>query len=80
MRTAPFVLGRPVVHADETPINMLDPGGGETKKAYMWAYARGAFEAAPRVAYDFCAGRGGEYQHASLKDGSGKLMGDDYGG
>ena len=32
-----FVLGSPVVHADETPIGMLDPGGGKTKKAYMWA-------------------------------------------
>lgn len=58
MRTATFVLGRPGVHADETPIDMLDAGGRETKKAYMRACARGAFEAAPRVAYDFCAGRG----------------------
>ena len=32
-----FVLGSRVVHADETPIGMLDPGGGKTKKAYMWA-------------------------------------------
>ena len=40
-----FVLGSRVVHADETPLGLLDPGGGKTKKAYMWAYARGAFEA-----------------------------------
>jgi transposase len=26
-----------VVHADETPIRLLDPGAGKTKKAYMWA-------------------------------------------
>ena len=32
-----FVLASRVVHADETPIGMLDPGGGKTKKAYMWA-------------------------------------------
>ena len=44
-----FVLGSRVVHADETPIGLLDPGGGKTKKAYMWAYARGAFEAEPGV-------------------------------
>ena len=34
-----FVLGSRVVHADETPIGLLDPGAGKTKKAYMWAYA-----------------------------------------
>ena len=32
-----FVLGSRVVHADETPSSLLDPGGGKTKKAYMWA-------------------------------------------
>ena len=44
-----FVLGSRVVHADETPIGLLDPGAGKTKKAYMWAYARGAFEDKPAV-------------------------------
>jgi len=75
-----FVLGSPVVHADETPIGMLDPGGGKTKKAYMWAYARGAYEAEPGVVYDFCAGRGGKYPHAFLKDWSGTLVVDAYSG
>ena len=75
-----FVLGSPVVHADETPIGLLDPGGGKTKKAYMWAYARGAFEAEPGVVYDFCAGRGGKYPHAFLKGWSGTLVVDAYGG
>jgi len=75
-----FVLGSGVVHADETPIGLLDPGGGKTKKAYMWAYARGAFEAEPGVVYDFCAGRGGKYPHAFLKDWSGTLVVDAYSG
>jgi hypothetical protein len=75
-----FVLGSRVVHADETPIGMLDPGGGKTKKAYMWAYARGAFEAERGVVYDFCAGRGGKYPHAFLKDWSGTLVVDAYSG
>lgn len=39
-----FVLASRIVHADETPIALLDPGAGKTKKAYMWAYARGAYE------------------------------------
>ena len=75
-----FVLGSRVVHADETPIGLLDPGGGKTKKAYMWAYARGAFEAEPGVVYDFCAGRGGKYPHAFLKDWEGTLVVDAYAG
>jgi transposase len=45
-----FVLGAQVLHADETPVRMLDPRGhaeapsgpsGKTTKAYVWAYARG---------------------------------------
>ena len=75
-----FVLGSRVVHADETPIGLLDPGGGKTKKAYMWAYARGVFEAEPGVVYDFCAGRGGKYPHAFLEDWSGTLVVDAYSG
>ena len=75
-----FVLGSRVVHADETPIGLLDPGAGKTRKAYMWAYARGAFEAQPGVVYDFCAGRGGKYPHAFLKGWTGTLVVDAYSG
>ena len=75
-----FVLGSRVLHADETPIGLLDPGAGKTKKAYMWAYARGAFEDEPGVVYDFCAGRGGKYPHEFLKGWSGTLVVDAYGG
>jgi transposase len=56
-----FVLGCGVLHADETPVAVLDPGAGKTKKAYVWAYARGAFDATPGVVYEFCAGRGAQY-------------------
>ena len=31
-----FVLSAAVLHADETPVRMLDPGAGKTKKAYVW--------------------------------------------
>ena len=53
-----FVLGSRVLHADETPVALLDPGAGKTKKAYIWAYARGAFDPEPGVVYDFCPGAG----------------------
>ncbi len=61
-----FVLGSQVLHADETPLAMLDPGAGKTKKAYVWAYARGAFDPTPGVVYDFCLGRGARYPVAFL--------------
>jgi hypothetical protein len=75
-----FVLRSRIVHADETPISLLDPGAGKTKKAYMWAYARGAFEAESGVVFDFCPGRGGKYPTEFLKDWRGTLVVDAYGG
>ena len=56
-----FVLSVRVLHADETPVAMLDPGAGKTKRAYVWAYGRGAFDETPGVIYEFCAGRGAQY-------------------
>jgi transposase len=75
-----FVLGSRILHADETPIALLDPGAGKTKKAYMWAYARGAFDPDPGVVFDFCLGRGGKYPTEFLKGWSGTLVVDAYGG
>ena len=73
-----FVLSSQVLHADETPVNMLDPGAGKTKRAYIWAYARGGFDSMPGVAYDFCVGRGAQYPIAFLGDWSGTLVRDAY--
>jgi transposase len=61
-----FVLSCPVLHADETPVSMLDPGAGKTKRAYIWAYARGEFDAQQGVIYEFCLGRGSQYPVAFL--------------
>ncbi len=30
------MLGHRVLHADETPVAMLDPGAGKTHRAYLW--------------------------------------------
>jgi len=75
-----FVLASRIVHADETPISLLDPGAGKTKKAYMWAYARGAFDPEPGVVFDFCAGRGAKYPCEFLQGWSGTLVVDAYSG
>lgn len=75
-----FVLKAKVLHADETPVAMLDPGAGKTKKAYVWAYARGAFDPVPAVVYDFAPGRAARYPIELLGRWSGTLTCDDYAG
>ena len=75
-----FVLGAQVLHADETPVKMLDPGAGRTTQAYVWAYARGEHDPIRGVIYDFCAGRGARYPMAFLKGWAGTITCDDYKG
>ncbi len=75
-----FVLSAKVLHADETPVRMLQPGVGKTVKAYVWAYARGEHDATPGVIYDFCAGRGSKYPADFLSAWRGTLTCDDYAG
>ncbi len=75
-----FVLKAKVLHADETPVAMLDPGAGKTKKAYVWAYARGAFDPIPAVVYDFAPARAARHPIEFLGRWSGTLTCDDYAG
>ena len=74
------VLGCPVLHADETPVQMLKPGTKKTHRAYLWAYALGAFEDMKAVIYDFCESRAGEHARAFLEDWKGALVCDDFAG
>jgi hypothetical protein len=55
-----------VLHADETPVPLLDPGARKTKKAYVWAWARSHHDPHPGVVYEFCLGRGSQYPMAFL--------------
>ena len=61
-----FILGCRVLHADETPVPLLDPGAGKTKRAYVWAWARSHHDSHPGVIYEFCLGRGSQYPVAFL--------------
>ena len=61
-----FILSCRVLHADETPVPLLDPGAGKTKKAYVWAWARSHHDPTPGVIYEFCLGRGAQYPLAFL--------------
>jgi transposase len=79
------LLGCAVVHADETPVAMLAPGSGKTHRAYLWAYAAGAFEELRAVVYDFTASRSGEHARDFLGTGTdkawrGSLVCDDFSG
>ncbi len=69
-----------VLHADETPVQMLKPGNGKTHRAYIWAYAPGAFEDMKAVVYDFCESRAGDHARAFLGDWRGSLTCDDFSG
>ncbi len=76
------VLSYSVVHADETPVAMLAPGQKKTHRAYLWAYAAGAFEDLKAVVYDFCPSRASEHPLRFLGTGNtgwrGQLVCDDY--
>ncbi len=74
------ILTHRVVHADETPVQMLQPGKGKTHQAYLWAYATGAFEDTKAVVYDFCASRAGENAKAFLGEWRGNLVCDGFSG
>lgn len=70
-----------VLHADETPVQQLDPGQGKTQRAYLWAYRSNDLEGAPPiVVFDYQTSRSGAHARHFLQDWRGHLMVDDYGG
>ncbi len=74
------ILAQSVLQADETLVQMLQPGSGKTHRAYLWAYTPGVYESLKAVVYDFTEGRAGAYARAFLGDWQGQLVCDDYGG
>ncbi|MGS1117730.1 IS66 family transposase [Castellaniella sp. UC4442_H9] len=72
------ILSHRVLHADETPVRLLKPGSRATHKAYLWAYASGAFEDLRAVVYDFTEGRAGAHAREFFGDWTGSLVCDDY--
>lgn len=80
-RLAELLKQGQVLHADETPVPLLDPGNGKTKRAYLWAYRSNLLEGKPPIiVFDFQIGRGGSHARAFLNEWQGQLMVDDYGG
>lgn len=74
------VLAQRVVHADETPVQMLAPGQKKTHRAYVWAYCTTPFTAVKAVVYDFSPSRAGEHARNFLGSWNGKLVCDDFAG
>lgn len=74
------MLREEVLHADETPLPMLNPGNKKTHRGYLWAYASTRFSALRVVVYDFAESRAGEHARNFLGDWNGSLICDDYGG
>jgi transposase len=77
------VLEHSVIHADETPVQMLKPASqrdGKTHRAYLWAYSPGRHEQMKAVVYDFCESRAGKHAAIFLERWSGTLLVDDYAG
>ncbi|UOB26516.1 IS66 family transposase [Pseudomonas orientalis] len=74
------VLAQRVVHADETPVQMLAPGEKKTHRAYVWAYCTTPFSALKAVVYDFSPSRAGEHARNFLGTWNGKLVCDGFAG
>jgi transposase len=71
------LLTHEILHADETPVEQLDPGAGKTKRAYLFAYRSAT---APLVVFDYCSSRSGQNAQRFLDDWRGHLMVDDFAG
>ncbi len=74
------VLAQRVVHADETPVQMLAPEERKTHRAYVWAYSSTPFSALKAVVYNFSPSRAGEHARNFLGTWNGKLVCDDFAG
>jgi transposase len=75
-----FILSHSVIHADETPVALLAPGRGKTKRAYVWVYRTTNFVAQRAVLFDFTPSRAGEHPRRVLQGFGGTLVTDDYSG
>ena len=79
-----YALAGAKVHADDTPVAVLDPGRGRTKTGRLWVYVRddraAASKDAPAVWFQYSSDRKGEHPQKHLANFSGILQADAYGG
>jgi transposase len=81
---ARYVLVAGKLHADDTPVPVLDPGRGKTKTGRLWTYVRddrpAGSEETPAVLFRYSPDRRGERPKEHLKPFTGILQADAYAG
>jgi transposase len=79
-----YVRSAEKLHADDTPVPVLDPGRGKTKTGRLWTYVRDDRPAAsgdpPAVWYRYSPDRKGEHPQRHLRGFRGILQADAYSG
>ena len=81
---AEHVMAGRVIHADDTPVDVLAPGSGKTKTGRLWVYLRDerphAGATPPAALYRYTPDRKGEHCRAELANFTGWLHADGYAG
>ena len=81
---ARYVMSGGKLHADDTPVPVLDPGRGRTKTGRLWTYVRddrpAASDEAPAVLFRYSPDRRGEHPREHLAPFTGILQADAYAG
>jgi transposase len=81
---ARYVMVAEKLHADDTPVPVLDPGRGKTKTGRLWTYVRddrpAGNDEAPAVLFRYSPDRKGEHPRAHLAPFRGILQADAYAG
>jgi transposase len=79
-----YVLAAEKLHADDTPVPVLEPGNGRTKIGRLWTYVRDDRPAGdlapPAVWFAYTPNRKGEHPKAHLSTFTGTLQADAYAG
>jgi transposase len=79
-RLIAVLLAEQILHADETPVPVLDPGAGKTATGYLWAYRSGPWSQLQAVAFNFAMSRAAEHPSRFLTAFTGTLVVDGYSG
>ena len=79
-----YVIGAQKLHADDTPVPVLEPGRGKTRTGRLWTYVRddrpsGSTDP-PAVLFRYSPDRKGERARVHLKSFAGVLQADAYSG